>query len=48
MHHPTLVAERLDGMAHMLAGLGWSFTIETPDQLRSEVAALATRLQAML
>ncbi len=38
--------ERLDGMAQMLAGLGWSFTIDKPDALRAEVAALADRLKA--
>jgi predicted DNA-binding transcriptional regulator YafY len=37
-------AERLDGMARMLAGLGWPFTIVTPDELRAEVLALARRL----
>jgi predicted DNA-binding transcriptional regulator YafY len=37
-------AERLDGMARMLAGLGWPFTIVTPDELRAEVLALADRL----
>ncbi|SDS66964.1 helix-turn-helix transcriptional regulator [Actinoplanes derwentensis] len=44
----TTGAERLDGMAQMLAGLGYPFTIESPPELKSEVAALATRLQAML
>ncbi len=38
-------AERLDGMAQMLSGLGWDFTIEAPDGLRAEVAVLAARLQ---
>lgn len=38
--------ERLDGMAQMLAGLGWSFTIDKPDALRVEVDALADRLKA--
>lgn len=42
----TARAERLDGMAQLLAGLGWSFTIIRPDALRAEVAALADRLQA--
>jgi predicted DNA-binding transcriptional regulator YafY len=42
----TARAERLDGMAQLLAGLGWDFTVETPDQLRAEVAALAARLRA--
>ncbi len=39
-------AERLDGMALLLAGLGWPFTVEEPDALRSDVAALADRLRA--
>lgn len=39
-------AERLDGMARMLAGLGWDFEVVTPDALRDEVAALAERLRA--
>jgi predicted DNA-binding transcriptional regulator YafY len=38
-------AERLAGMALLLAGLGWPFTVEQPDTLRSEVAALADRLR---
>ena len=42
----TARAERLDGMAQMLAGLGWPFTIVRPDALRTEVAALAGRLTA--
>lgn len=37
-------AERLAGMAQMLAGLGWPFTIERPDELTAEVRALAARL----
>ncbi|GIG58919.1 transcriptional regulator [Longispora fulva] len=40
----TTRAERLDGMAVMLAGLGWGFTIRVPDGLRVAVAELATRL----
>jgi predicted DNA-binding transcriptional regulator YafY len=40
----TTRAERLDGMAQMLAGLGWPFTVITPDELREEVRALAARL----
>lgn len=36
--------ERLDGAAQMLAGLGWSFTIDRPDELKTEVRALAARL----
>jgi predicted DNA-binding transcriptional regulator YafY len=39
-------AERLDGMAAMLAGLGFRFTIREPAALRAEVLALADRLQA--
>jgi predicted DNA-binding transcriptional regulator YafY len=39
-------AERLDGFAAMLAGLGWAFRIRKPAQLRDEVRALADRLQA--
>ena len=38
--------ERLDGMARLLAGLGWDFDVVTPDALRDEVAALADRLRA--
>jgi predicted DNA-binding transcriptional regulator YafY len=39
-------AEWLDGMAQMLAGLGFPFTIRRPDALRAAVAALAERLLA--
>lgn len=39
-------AERLDGMAHMLAGLGWSFVIRKPDRLREAVLELAETLRA--
>lgn len=39
-------AERLDGMARMLAGLGWDFEVLTPDALREEVLALVDRLRA--
>jgi predicted DNA-binding transcriptional regulator YafY len=39
-------AERLEGMAQMLAGLGWDFTVLEPPELRDEVAALAGRLAA--
>lgn len=39
-------AERLDGMAVFLAGLGWTFRVLTPDELRGEVAAHAARLAA--
>ncbi len=38
-------AERLDGMACMLAGLGWDFEVITPDALRDEVLALSDRLR---
>ncbi|MFJ2032183.1 helix-turn-helix transcriptional regulator [Streptosporangium sp. NPDC087985] len=37
-------AEHLHGMAQMLAGLGWPFTVITPDELRGEIRALAGRL----
>jgi predicted DNA-binding transcriptional regulator YafY len=37
-------AERLAGAAQLLAGLGWPFTIERPDELKTEVRALAGRL----
>ncbi|MGY0231205.1 helix-turn-helix transcriptional regulator [Longispora urticae] len=40
----TTRAERLDGMAVMLAGLGWGFVIRTPDELRTAVIELAARL----
>ncbi|MCV2393642.1 YafY family transcriptional regulator [Actinotalea sp. M2MS4P-6] len=39
-------ADRLDGMARMLAGLGWDFDVITPDALRDEVLALSDRLRA--
>lgn len=38
-------AERLDGMAQLLAGLGCDFTVHRPDELRHEVLALARRLE---
>ncbi|MGN8244496.1 helix-turn-helix transcriptional regulator [Cellulomonas soli] len=38
-------AEHLDGMARLLAGLGWDFEVLTPDALRDEVLALADRLR---
>lgn len=38
-------AERLDGMARMLAGLGWGFTVRAPAELRDAVAAFADRLK---
>jgi predicted DNA-binding transcriptional regulator YafY len=37
-------AQRLDGMATMLAGLGWRFTVHSPDELRTAVRELARRL----
>jgi predicted DNA-binding transcriptional regulator YafY len=42
----TARAERLDGAAQLLAGLGCPFTVEEPPQLRDEVRALAQRLLA--
>ncbi|MBF0688777.1 MAG: YafY family transcriptional regulator [Cellulomonas sp.] len=39
-------AERLDGMAALLAGLGWDFEVVAPDALRDELVALADRLRA--
>lgn len=39
-------AEHLDGMATMLAGLGWDFEVLTPGALRDEVLALSDRLRA--
>ena len=38
-------AERLDGMARMLAGLGGEVEVVAPDALRDEVVALADRLR---
>jgi predicted DNA-binding transcriptional regulator YafY len=37
-------AEHLDGMAQLLAGLAWPFTIRRPDELRTALAAHAARL----
>ncbi|WP_432991293.1 helix-turn-helix transcriptional regulator [Dactylosporangium sp. CA-233914] len=37
-------AEHLDGMARMLAGLGWDFTVVRPAQLRDEIAKLGRHL----
>jgi predicted DNA-binding transcriptional regulator YafY len=37
-------AQRLDGMAQMLAGLGWPFTVLSPPELRTAVSAYAARL----
>lgn len=39
-------AEHLDGMARLLAGLGWDFEVITPAGLRDEVVALSDRLRA--
>ena len=39
-------AERLDGMARLLAGLGCPFVIRAPDELRGAVRELAERLLA--
>jgi predicted DNA-binding transcriptional regulator YafY len=41
----TCRAERLDGMAQLLAGLGCDFTVHHPDELRHEILALARRLE---
>ncbi len=38
-------AEHLDGMARILAGLGWPFTVRRPDALRDHVRDLARTLQ---
>ncbi|GGM22980.1 transcriptional regulator [Micromonospora sonchi] len=39
-------AERLDGMAHLLASLEWPFTIHRPDELRQALKNLADQLAA--
>jgi predicted DNA-binding transcriptional regulator YafY len=39
-------AEHLAGLAVMLAGLGWPFTVRRPAALRDEVRALSDRLRA--
>jgi len=41
----TCRAERLDGMAQLLAGLGCDFTVHHPAELRHEILALARRLE---
>ncbi|MFA1550119.1 helix-turn-helix transcriptional regulator [Actinomadura chokoriensis] len=41
----TTRAERLDGMARMLAGLGFPFTVRRPAELRGHVRDLARRLE---
>jgi predicted DNA-binding transcriptional regulator YafY len=40
----TMRAERLDGAAQFLAGLGWPFVIERPEELRTAVRDLAAWL----
>jgi predicted DNA-binding transcriptional regulator YafY len=37
-------AQRLDGMAQMLSGLGWPFTVVRPDELHAALVEHATRL----
>lgn len=37
-------ADSLDGMAQLLAGIGWRFVVREPAELRDAVRALATRL----
>ncbi|WP_188305203.1 helix-turn-helix transcriptional regulator [Streptomyces sp. CBMA123] len=37
-------AQNLDGVAVLLAGLGWPFTVREPAELRAQVRALAARL----
>lgn len=39
-------AERLDGMARMLASLEWPFTVHHPDDLRPALKDLAAELTA--
>ncbi len=41
----TVRAERLDGMAQMLAGLGWPLRVLEPEALRDELRSLAERLR---
>ncbi|WP_245623175.1 helix-turn-helix transcriptional regulator [Spirillospora albida] len=41
----TTRADSLDGMARMLAGLGYPFTVHRPDALRDHVRALARTLE---
>lgn len=40
----TTRAEHLDGMARMLAGLGWPFVVRRPAELRGHVRDLARHL----
>ncbi|SEG81703.1 Predicted DNA-binding transcriptional regulator YafY, contains an HTH and WYL domains [Thermomonospora echinospora] len=42
----TTRAQRLDGMALMLAGLGWPFVVRRPPELREAVRHLADTLRA--
>jgi len=41
----TARAQRLAGAAELLAGLPWPFRVERPDELRTELRALAARLE---
>ena len=41
-------AQRLDGAARMLAGLGWRFRVERPEALKDELRALADQLRSQL
>jgi predicted DNA-binding transcriptional regulator YafY len=41
----TCRAERLDGVAQLLAGFGCDFTVHRPDALRHEILTLARRLE---
>jgi predicted DNA-binding transcriptional regulator YafY len=43
----TARAERLDGMARLLAGLDWPFTVRRPAELRTALATHAAHLAAM-
>lgn len=40
-------AQSLPGVAQMLAGLGWAFTVREPDELRAAVREYAARLTAL-
>jgi hypothetical protein len=39
-------AQDLTGMAQLLAGLGWAFTVRAPAELRDEVGRYVQRLAA--
>ncbi|TDC11857.1 YafY family transcriptional regulator [Actinomadura bangladeshensis] len=41
----TMRAERLDGAARMLAGLGFGFTVRRPEELRGHIRGLARSLE---